>query len=55
MWQWQWECAMSILYQASLEESITRLLETPLGSRVILTEFGTKLYLLTDRRMEENY
>lgn len=46
---------MSIFYQASLEESIKRILETPLGSRVMLPEFGSKLYLLTDRRMDDNF
>ncbi|WP_276951064.1 GPW/gp25 family protein [Helicobacter rodentium] len=46
---------MSVFYQASLEESLKRILETPLGSRVMLPEFGSKLYLLTDRRMDDNF
>lgn len=46
---------MNAFYQASLEESLKRILETPLGSRVMLPEFGSKLYLLTDRRMDDNF
>ncbi|MDE5602479.1 MAG: GPW/gp25 family protein [Helicobacter sp.] len=42
-------------YQASLEESLKRILETPLGSRVMLPEFGSKLYLLTDRKLDESF
>ena len=43
------------VYQASLEESLKRILETPLGSRVMLPEFGSKLYLLADRRLDEGF
>ncbi|MDE7175751.1 MAG: GPW/gp25 family protein [Helicobacter sp.] len=46
---------MNVFYQASLEESLKRILETPLGSRVMLPEFGSKLYLLTDRKMDDNF
>lgn len=41
-------------YQASLE-SLKRILETPLGSRVMLPEFGSKLYLLIDRKLDESF
>ncbi|WP_289181806.1 GPW/gp25 family protein [Helicobacter japonicus] len=43
------------VYQASLEESLKRILETPLGSRVMLPEFGSKLHLLADRRLDESF
>ena len=37
----------------SIEESIKRILETPLGSRVMLPEFGSKLYTLIDKRLDQ--
>lgn len=46
---------MSVFYQASLEESLKRILETPLGSRVMLPEFGSKLHTLIDRKMDESF
>ncbi|WP_300827092.1 GPW/gp25 family protein [Helicobacter sp. UBA3407] len=46
---------MSVFYQASLEESIKRILETPLGSRVMLPEFGSRLHTLIDRKMDESF
>ncbi|MDE5602442.1 MAG: GPW/gp25 family protein [Helicobacter sp.] len=42
-------------HQVSLEESLKRILETPLGSRVMLPEFGSKLFLLVDRKLDESF
>jgi len=39
----------------SVEESIKRILETPLGSRVMLPEFGSKLYTLIDKRVDSKW
>jgi len=41
-----------MVYIASVEESVKRILDTPLGSRVMVPEFGSKLYLLVDRRAD---
>ncbi len=42
-------------YQVSVEDSIKRILETPIGSRVMLPEFGSKLHTLIDRKMDESF
>lgn len=42
-------------YQVSTNDSIKRILETPLGSRVMLPEFGSKLHTLVDRKMDESF
>lgn len=42
-------------YLVSIEESVKRILETPLGSRVMLPDFGSKLHTLIDKRVDEKY
>lgn len=44
-----------MIYQVSVNDSIKRILETPLGSRVMLPEFGSKLHTLIDRKMDESF
>ncbi len=41
------------MYLSDIEQSITRILETPLGSRVMEPTFGSELYLLIDKKMDE--
>jgi uncharacterized protein len=42
-------------YLSDIENSITRILCTPLGSRVMEPEFGSNLHLLIDRRVDESW
>ncbi len=41
------------MYLTDIEKSITRILETPLGSRVMEPTFGSELYLLIDRKIDD--
>lgn len=43
------------MYQIGVAESIRRILETPLGSRVMRPEFGSRLPELIDKRMDEEW
>jgi len=43
------------MYQVSVAESINRILKTPLGSRVMRPDFGSKLYELRDRKLNDEY
>ena len=40
---------------ATLEQRAVRILETPLGSRVMLPNFGSELFELVDRPIDERY
>ena len=42
-------------YKVSVKDSINRILKTPLGSRVMRPEFGSKLYLLRDRKFDDSF
>lgn len=41
------------MYLTDIEKSIERILSTPLGSRVMEPTFGSELYLLIDRRLDD--
>lgn len=43
------------MYQVSVAESIKRILETPIGTRVMRPEFGSRLHELIDKRMDEKW
>ena len=38
-----------------IEERVQRIVGTPLGSRVMLPEFGSNLFELVDKSMDERY
>lgn len=40
---------------ATLEQRAKRIIETPLGSRVMLPNFGSKLFELIDKPIDEEY
>jgi len=40
---------------ATLAQRATRILETPLGSRVMLPNFGSNLFELVDKTINEEY
>lgn len=42
-------------YQISIERSIARILSTPLGTRVMLPEFGSRLHELIDRVVDDEW
>lgn len=42
-------------YLVSVEESIKDILLTPLGSRVMLPEYGSRLFELVDRRVDDSF
>lgn len=42
-------------YLVSIEESIKDILLTPLGSRVMLPEYGSRLYELVDKRVDNEF
>lgn len=42
-------------YLVSIEESIKDILLTPLGSRVMLPEYGSRLFELVDRRVDDEF
>ncbi|EAI5420444.1 baseplate assembly protein, partial [Campylobacter coli] len=39
----------------SIEESIKDILTTPLGSRVMRPEYGSLLYTLIDRKIDDDF
>lgn len=39
----------------SIEESIKDILLTPLGSRVMLPEYGSRIYELIDRKVDDEF
>jgi phage baseplate assembly protein W len=43
------------MYLSDIENSIARILSTPLGSRVMEPSFGSDLHLLVDRRIDESW
>ena len=43
------------MYMATVEESILDILLTPIGSRVCLPEYGSRLHELVDRRIDDEY
>lgn len=42
-------------YLVSIEESIKDILITPLGSRVMRPEYGSLLYTLIDRKIDDDF
>jgi len=40
---------------STIAESIIRILKTPLGSRVMRPEYGSKLYELRDRKFDDDF
>lgn len=42
-------------YLVGIEESIKDILLTPLGSRVMLPEYGSRLFELADRRVNDEF
>ena len=42
-------------YSISIEESIKDILLTPLGSRVMLPNYGSRLFELIDRRVDDSF
>jgi len=42
-------------YAINLYSSINRILKTPLGSRVMRPDFGSRLYELRDRKFNDEY
>jgi phage baseplate assembly protein W len=43
------------MYLTSVQESIKDILITPLGSRVMLPEYGSRLFELTDRKLTDEF
>ena len=43
------------MYAVSIKESINRILKTPLITRVMRPEFGSRLYELRDREFNDEY
>jgi Bacteriophage baseplate protein W len=44
-----------MILQLSIEESIRRILVTPLGSRVMMPEYGSRLFELIDRPVNDEW
>lgn len=42
-------------YLISVEDSIKDILSTPIGSRVMLPEYGSRLFELIDRRVNDEF
>ncbi|WP_298756853.1 GPW/gp25 family protein [uncultured Campylobacter sp.] len=42
-------------YLVSVEDSIKDILSTPIGSRVMLPEYGSRLFELIDRRVNDEF
>lgn len=42
-------------YLIDIEESIKDILQTPLGSRVMLPEYGSRLYELIDKKIDDEF
>ncbi|MBD3842683.1 MAG: GPW/gp25 family protein [Campylobacterales bacterium] len=40
---------------STITESVIRILKTPLGSRVMRPEYGSKLYELRDRKFDDDF
>lgn len=43
------------MYKVDIAQSINRILRTPLGSRVMRPEFGSRLYELRDREFNDEF
>lgn len=43
------------MYKVSIADSINRILKTPLATRVMRPEFGSRLYELRDREFNDEY
>lgn len=43
------------MYYSSIKESIKDILITPLGSRVMLPEYGSRVFELIDRKMDDSF
>lgn len=43
------------MYQISIEKSVARILATPVGTRVMRPEFGSRLHELLDRRTDDGW
>ena len=43
------------MYKVSIANSINRILKTPLGTRTMRPEFGSRLYELRDREFNDEY
>jgi len=43
------------MYKISIANSINRILKTPLGSRVMRPEFGSRLYELRDKEFNDEF
>lgn len=43
------------MYKVSITQSINRILKTPLGTRVMRPDFGSRLYELRDREFNDEY
>ncbi|MDR2100103.1 MAG: GPW/gp25 family protein [Campylobacteraceae bacterium] len=43
------------MYYVSVQESIKDILITPLGSRVMLPEYGSRLFELVDRKIDDEF
>ena len=43
------------MYQISINDSIARILNTPLGSRVMRPEFGSEIHKLIDRKLDDKW
>jgi phage baseplate assembly protein W len=43
------------MYKVSIADSINRILKTPLGTRTMRPEFGSRLYELRDREFNDEY
>ena len=43
------------MYQISINDSIARILNTPLGSRVMRPEFGSEIHKLIDRKFDDKW
>jgi len=47
--------AQTTKFYVSIAESIQTILSTPLGSRVMLPEFGSNLHLLIDKKVDDEW
>lgn len=43
------------MYKVTIADSINRILKTPLGTRTMRPEFGSRLYELRDREFNDEY
>jgi phage baseplate assembly protein W len=43
------------VYKVTIADSINRILKTPLGTRTMRPEFGSRLYELRDREFNDEY